>query len=324
MLRKSLPFLFILLAMIVLVWTLPQCSYKPRPSAIESAKTTAPTETDTAQPAEQMAAHTSPRPEPEPQPAEPSTSEPAPDEATIHLPEPPPVPPDDEQSDDTSRVEAQPHDEKEGDSASMPPEAEPPALAMDEPVLPAKTAPAPTKSIDGNDETTGNKQAARHEEPGAETPAPLAQQEKTPANIPAAPLTERKHEEEKAADIPEAAGDRKHDAGATIILDGVNFESDSDQMMPGSEVVLDNVIESLMNNPNIKLEIAGYTDDRGDPLYNRILSRRRAEAVMIYLVDHGIDARRLTAAGYGSDNPIADNRTHEGRQKNRRVELHIR
>ncbi len=88
--------------------------------------------------------------------------------------------------------------------------------------------------------------------------------------------------------------------------------------------MLDNVVASLTKSPGIRLEIAGYTDDRGDPLYNRILSRRRAEAVMIYLVKHGIDARRLTAAGYGSDDPIADNSTEEGRQKNRRVELHIR
>jgi outer membrane protein OmpA-like peptidoglycan-associated protein len=124
------------------------------------------------------------------------------------------------------------------------------------------------------------------------------------------------------ADPPPTPSRRQ--AQSTIVLDGLQFETDSDQLVEGSEAVLENVITSLKNHPDIRLEIAGYTDDRGDALYNRILSRRRAEAVMIYLVEHGIDARRLTAAGYGSDDPIADNATEAGRRQNRRVELHIR
>jgi hypothetical protein len=69
-------------------------------------------------------------------------------------------------------------------------------------------------------------------------------------------------------------------------------------------------------------EIDGYTDSTGTPAYNKGLSERRAQAVADYLTSNGIGAHRLTVKGYGQDNPVADNKTAEGRAHNRRVVLH--
>ncbi len=333
MLRKSLPFLFILLAVLVLVWTLPQCSRKPRSPAAE---TTAPTAADAARTVESPTAQSA-RSEPVPLPAEHPASEQAPTEAAARKAEPAPVPPVTEHSSETTGTEAQPSGNDGDDSGSPSPgeaqrtgndaastapnEAKPSVPPMDEPAPAPTTATAPVTSVGDRDETTASEQAGG-DGPTTDPPAPERQAAQR-ASTPTSPV-EQKPEKKETPSRAATADDSKRDATSTIILDGVNFASDSDQMLDGSEVVLDNVIESLKNNPEVRLEIAGYTDDRGDALYNRILSRRRAEAVMIYLVKHGIDARRLTAAGYGSDDPIADNDTQQGRQKNRRVELHIR
>ena len=112
------------------------------------------------------------------------------------------------------------------------------------------------------------------------------------------------------------------DASA-IVLEGVNFLSNSDELTPEAAAVLDVVIADLASHSAVKVEIAGYTDNTGDPAYNVTLSQRRARAVVDYLVKGGIDASRLTARGYGAASPIADNATAEGRQRNRRVELHV-
>jgi len=82
------------------------------------------------------------------------------------------------------------------------------------------------------------------------------------------------------------------------------------------------VAESLRAFPQVRLEVAGYTDDRGGKAMNLKLSRARAAAVRQYLIKQGIAARRLTAKGYGEAKPIASNQTPEGRARNRRVELH--
>lgn len=83
-------------------------------------------------------------------------------------------------------------------------------------------------------------------------------------------------------------------------------------------------LEFLMkDNPGIKVEISGYTDNTGDADYNKTLSQRRADAVKDYLVEHGIDGFRVKAMGYGVDNPIGDNTTRIGRRLNRRTEFKI-
>jgi outer membrane protein OmpA-like peptidoglycan-associated protein len=83
-------------------------------------------------------------------------------------------------------------------------------------------------------------------------------------------------------------------------------------------------VRILNDNPQIRrVAIEGHTDSAGDAVKNRALSQERAEAVATYLTQKGIAAERLTAKGHGPDNPIASNRTAEGRAKNRRVELHV-
>jgi OOP family OmpA-OmpF porin len=84
---------------------------------------------------------------------------------------------------------------------------------------------------------------------------------------------------------------------------------------------LNSITTVLAANPNLKLEIGGHTDSTGSAAFNEKLSQRRAQAVMDYLVKHGIDASRLSAHGYGSSMPAASNSTAAGRAKNRRVEL---
>ena len=106
-----------------------------------------------------------------------------------------------------------------------------------------------------------------------------------------------------------------------LVLEGVNFESDSAVLLPSSLVVLDRVATSLKDWPEVRVEVAGHTDSTNTVVHNQKLSDRRAESVRNYLIGQGVAAARLTAKGYGEGTPIANNATKEGRAKNRRVEL---
>ena len=75
--------------------------------------------------------------------------------------------------------------------------------------------------------------------------------------------------------------------------------------------------------PAVRVEIGGHTDSTGDEAYNLDLSRSRAEAIMAYLIEHGVEASRLEARGYGELYPIEDNDSDAGKQANRRVEFVI-
>lgn len=109
-----------------------------------------------------------------------------------------------------------------------------------------------------------------------------------------------------------------------IVLRGVNFDFDKDNIRPDAQVILDTAVEVLGANPGVRVEVAGHTDSTGPGDYNQGLSERRARSVVRYLASGGIDASRLTAAGFGEMRPVADNATREGRAQNRRVELNIR
>jgi len=82
-------------------------------------------------------------------------------------------------------------------------------------------------------------------------------------------------------------------------------------------------VELLKNNPGIRLEISGHTDNVGSYRANLKLSEARAKSVVDYLVGQGIDKKRLEYKGYSFNEPIADNNTEEGRSQNRRVEFKI-
>lgn len=106
------------------------------------------------------------------------------------------------------------------------------------------------------------------------------------------------------------------------VTHGINFDTDSDILKPESAAVIKQVAAGLNKNPNLKLEIDGYTDSVGDAKHNLDLSKRRAQAVMSVLVSQfGIDAGRLSANGFGAAKPIGSNDTPDGRAANRRVEF---
>ena len=108
-----------------------------------------------------------------------------------------------------------------------------------------------------------------------------------------------------------------------IDLPGVNFQTNSDQLLSGAESVLDNAAATLRMNHDLVVEVAGHTDDAGDAGYNEGLSERRANTVRDFLMNSGANPSNLTARGYGEAAPVADNATAEGRARNRRVELRI-
>jgi len=108
----------------------------------------------------------------------------------------------------------------------------------------------------------------------------------------------------------------------TLILMGVNFETGRSVLTVSSYAVLDQVAASLVANPEIRIEVAGYTDSTGSRPMNLRLSMGRAGAVRAYLARRGVSPLRMSARGYGASGYIAPNTTPEGRAKNRRVELH--
>lgn len=108
-----------------------------------------------------------------------------------------------------------------------------------------------------------------------------------------------------------------------INLPGVNFETNSDRLLPGAEHVLADAAETLRMNKDLIVEVAGHTDSDGSAEYNEGLSERRAITVRDYLINRGVYKGNLTVRGYGEAAPIADNATREGKARNRRVELRI-
>ena len=109
-----------------------------------------------------------------------------------------------------------------------------------------------------------------------------------------------------------------------VIMERVEFDTGKATIRPESESLLEAVALVLKEHPELlEVSVEGHTDNRGGAAYNRDLSRRRAAAVVKWLVEHGIEADRLTSKGFGPDKPIDSNETEEGRQNNRRVEFHI-
>ncbi len=101
----------------------------------------------------------------------------------------------------------------------------------------------------------------------------------------------------------------------------VEFELASDVLTPLGIELLDEIIVALEQFPLVPIEIAGHADSQGDAAVNMELSIRRAQAVLTYLVDKGMDPTRFEVVGYGETRPIADNSTAEGRERNRRIEF---
>ncbi|MBU8538191.1 OmpA family protein [Falsiroseomonas tokyonensis] len=123
-----------------------------------------------------------------------------------------------------------------------------------------------------------------------------------------------------AADAAALAADLDRRGRAT--LPGIFFDTGAHALRPESEAALMQVVALLRSQPRLRLRVEGHTDSEGDDAFNLALSQRRAAEVRLALITrHGIDPERLTSAGFGEAQPVADNATPEGRARNRRVEL---
>ena len=101
----------------------------------------------------------------------------------------------------------------------------------------------------------------------------------------------------------------------------INFDLNKADIKPESKPIIDEIAVLLKGNPGLKVSIEGHTDSTGDAQKNKVLSEQRAQSVKNALVTLGIDAARMKAVGWGQEKPVADNRSEEGRAKNRRVEI---
>jgi outer membrane protein OmpA-like peptidoglycan-associated protein len=110
-------------------------------------------------------------------------------------------------------------------------------------------------------------------------------------------------------------------SGAKIPLRNITFDYNSWELNEDAKREIDRIYKLLKENPTVIIEIAGHTDDRGSAAYNLTLSQKRANAVKEYLLQKGMPPNRFVTKGYGESQPIADNKTEEGRAKNRRFEL---
>ena len=106
-----------------------------------------------------------------------------------------------------------------------------------------------------------------------------------------------------------------------IVTHGINFDIDKATIKPESMGTLNMIVQVLKDNPDIKFEVDGHTDNSGTAAHNLTLSQQRADAVKDQLVKMSIDASRLTTKGFGDSKPISDNTSLEGKANNRRVEF---
>ena len=111
--------------------------------------------------------------------------------------------------------------------------------------------------------------------------------------------------------------------GATSVLKNIFFEFNKFDLQDKSITELEKMVRFLTENPQVKVEISGHTDNDGSPAYNLKLSQNRAQSVANHLIQHGIDLKRISQKGYGADHPIKPNDSEENKQANRRIEFKI-
>jgi outer membrane protein OmpA-like peptidoglycan-associated protein/tetratricopeptide (TPR) repeat protein len=111
--------------------------------------------------------------------------------------------------------------------------------------------------------------------------------------------------------------------GSKIVLNNIFFDFNKATLRPESTAELDRLVKLMNENPTLKIELSGHTDNKGTAAYNKKLSEERAKSVYDFCISKGVSKDRLTYVGYGFDKPIATNDTEEGRQLNRRTEMKV-
>lgn len=117
--------------------------------------------------------------------------------------------------------------------------------------------------------------------------------------------------------------DIKFEAPKSFVLENCTFETGKAELKPEAYAVLDELVEYLKRKDDEKIEVGGHTDNVGKADANMVLSQNRANTVRAYLLMKGILPERVTAQGYGMEEPVAENDTAEGRGLNRRTEVKI-
>jgi outer membrane protein OmpA-like peptidoglycan-associated protein/tetratricopeptide (TPR) repeat protein len=114
---------------------------------------------------------------------------------------------------------------------------------------------------------------------------------------------------------------KKTEKGKSFVLNNIYYQTGSDELFPESIIVLNEFAFFLKDHPEMKIEIQGHTDNTGNAQENIELSQKRAEKVIQFLQEKGVDKANIRAKGYGAEKPIASNNTADGRSKNRRTEF---
>jgi OOP family OmpA-OmpF porin len=129
---------------------------------------------------------------------------------------------------------------------------------------------------------------------------------------------------DECPNTPEGATVDNRGCALRIVLMGVRFKLNKDELTVQSKAILESVAGSLKARRDVtSLTVIGHTDSTGEAAYNQNLSERRAKSVMDFLISQGVASNILNSKGMGESTPIADNGTAEGRKKNRRVELKL-
>lgn len=150
----------------------------------------------------------------------------------------------------------------------------------------------------------------------------IAQQQGQLANAEAARVAAEARASEAMARLSALVVVRETATQTTItILGALLFRSGGSDLLPGATDRLAAVADALNTQPTRTVVVQGFTDSRGTPSGNEVLSQARAESVRSFLLSHGVDASRVRAVGIGQAQPVADNGTAEGRANNRRVEI---
>jgi outer membrane protein OmpA-like peptidoglycan-associated protein len=141
-----------------------------------------------------------------------------------------------------------------------------------------------------------------------------------------AALGHRMDQQEKELQKIQGVGVSRPSEGeiAVNLTDDILFDVNSASLRPESRQTLADLASNFRNYPDEQVTIEGHTDSVGTPSYNQTLSQQRASAVSSYLSAEGVPSGRITSIGYGETRPKTTNETPEGRQLNRRVEIHIR